>query len=441
MKISKRSFGITIIGLLLGMYLISPTNAANATFSGPAEGPVNKESMPFKIVLDQQFAGNFHVDVSGAGLDYRISVNFDKSSNSQAFTILPTQVGEVRLIANPSGGPRIDRTLTYRVTNGIDPSPSPTPTTTTSPSASPTPTTSSGPEGGSGGSGGASGSGGGGGTGSGNQIEATTTVTSNGDTEEFGEVQYLSLPFVISYDPKIDLTLTFELPGGTRVDLATLYVPKGVTSGPAILSVSLPSPIDRYSDGELDLDIGFRLQSTNQEIETLLRPIQIRMWSRLNSDSVLLIENSSNPVALARLAAMRLDSALENGIFSFKDGTAAILTMKLSRFATPEMLARAKAGISLPKSRRDSLTRNRLIYWVNGNTPSVILDYKKQYAGKQAILELRQYTKFRIKFIELGKVEFDKEGNAWLMLKAPLKKQDFLRVVMNKSILMYHTIH
>ncbi len=449
MKPTLRKTSLGIIGILMGIYLISPTSAADATFAGPEQGPVNTESLPFTLTVDQEFAGNFHIDITGAGLNYRLTLDFDKSANTKTFTIMPPQIGLVTLVANPAGGPKIDRTRTYNVTNGINPSPSPstspsptaspTPTTSSSPTASPTPTTTSGSGSGTSGNTGIGGSG----TNVGSTTTVTTTITSLAEEENTvaGEIRYLQLPFTTDYDPAADLTLTFELPGGTRVDLATLYIPKGATSGPAVVSVSLPSPLERYSDGELDLEINFKLRSNGQLIEIIQQTIQLRLWTGLNTNSVLLVENFDSPIAIANLSELKLKSPMTAGVFGFQDGSASILASQLSRFVTPEMLARAKAAQARPSVTREPISRNRLIYWVKGGEPSVILDYKKRYAGSDVRLELRRYSKYKFKFIELGKLTFDSEGNGWLALDRPLRKKDHLRVILNDSVFMYHTIY
>ena len=100
-------------------------SAVDPTFTGPTQGPINEASTDFTISVDKPFNGNFHVDVSGGGLNEKLTFDFSKDTTSASFTITPSEVGTVTLLANADGGPKIEKALYYNVV-----SPTPTPTAT-----------------------------------------------------------------------------------------------------------------------------------------------------------------------------------------------------------------------------------------------------------------------------------------------------------------------
>ncbi|NCW94620.1 MAG: hypothetical protein EBW79_06530, partial [Actinobacteria bacterium] len=110
-----RVVSMGLVLLLMSSVNLLPSKAADADFSGPSQGPVNTESAPFTITVDRSFNGNFHVDISGGGLDERKVLSFPKNATSTTFTITPTATGTVTLIANPASGPKSDKTLLYNV--------------------------------------------------------------------------------------------------------------------------------------------------------------------------------------------------------------------------------------------------------------------------------------------------------------------------------------
>jgi hypothetical protein len=117
---------LRIVSLGLALLLVSSVNilsskAAGADFTGPSQGPVNTESSVFTVTVDKSFNGNFHIDISGGGLNERKVINFGKDETSATFTITPTLMGMVTLIANPASGPKEDKTLLYNVTGVIEP--------------------------------------------------------------------------------------------------------------------------------------------------------------------------------------------------------------------------------------------------------------------------------------------------------------------------------
>ncbi|MEY2723088.1 MAG: hypothetical protein RIS57_995, partial [Actinomycetota bacterium] len=108
MKLFQRILSVAI-GLTVFLSLNSSQVSANdPIFVGPSQGIVNVESSVFSITFPRDTNGSFHVKIFGGGLDERKSVRRDRDTDTYFFTITPTQIGLVTLIANPDSGPKID---------------------------------------------------------------------------------------------------------------------------------------------------------------------------------------------------------------------------------------------------------------------------------------------------------------------------------------------
>ncbi|NCX75999.1 MAG: hypothetical protein EBX09_02910, partial [Actinobacteria bacterium] len=174
---------------------------------------------------------------------------------------------------------------------------------------------------GSGGTGGTSGTDGiGTSGGAGTTVEAEPNFGSN----------FQKLPFILSYDPSSDLVVTFELPGGSRLDLATIFIPAGATNERATLTISYPLDLSNYLDGDLDLSILLQSQTTGQLIESLLEALELRTWTSTGTPR--LQELNGSILELTNLSEPRLSLDIDAGIFRFTDDSIQVLSKKLSRF-------------------------------------------------------------------------------------------------------------
>ena len=451
----RKSVIITVVGAVAAFLLGFPTQAAQASFTGPSQGIVNSDSAPFTVTVDNEFNGNFHIDVKGGGLNYRVVLAFDRPNETLNFTIRPTQIGVVTLVANPSSGARLDRTLLYNAIASVDPTPTPTPTVSPTPSTSPTPTVSPTPSTsptptvsptpsptntlGGGNGGGATGAGEGNAAGSGSTNSTAGSSGANSETGSSGLSIFRSLPFEFRYDPSQDLTITFELPGGPRVDLATLHIPQGATGGPALLSISAPSPLTKYRDGELDLEITLRLISTGESLTNVREVIDLRIWSPLNQYQILRLESDNNPVSILDLLEPVLGNGTKSGIYTYQDASSLLLTRSLSRFVTPWMLLPQELASDPIRSQRERLTRNRLIYWRQA-VPTVIVDLEKRFANQQVQLQLRKYSRGKVFYTTLAKIELDNNADSLFELAKPLKREDRLRLMVSGKPLVFHNV-
>ncbi|NDD60112.1 MAG: hypothetical protein EB011_02260, partial [Actinobacteria bacterium] len=92
--------------------MLLPTTSSHAVgidLSGPISGAINEKSSEFSLTVDKDFNGQVRVEILGGGLDYVLRVDFNKGDLFRTFTITPTALGSVTLVANPEGGPKIDK--------------------------------------------------------------------------------------------------------------------------------------------------------------------------------------------------------------------------------------------------------------------------------------------------------------------------------------------
>ena len=250
----------------------------------------------------------------------------------------------------------------------------------------------------------------------------------------------MKLPFSLTYDPKSDLVITFELPGGSRLDLATLFFPAGATSERSTLSVSYPFDISRYLDGDLDLSITLRSQITGQLIEKLDEAMELRTWTSTGTPK--LQESDGALLNFAELARPILDSNTDSGIYRFSDDSIQIISKKLSRFSnlnlqlsvTDESTKRAVISSRKPGER------NRLLYGNFASRPFVLVDLKSSFANHSAQLQLRQYVRGGSKYFAVANLNLDSAGNASLELSQPLLKRDRIRIVIDGKKVIYHSV-
>ena len=107
---------------LFGLYFSSSSYAADFTLDGPTSGVINVASEPFVITTGGGFNGNIRVTIEGGGLNTTQAFNFNRSDLSQSFTITPTALGTVTIVARSETGNPQSNTHYYIVG-----SPTPTP--------------------------------------------------------------------------------------------------------------------------------------------------------------------------------------------------------------------------------------------------------------------------------------------------------------------------
>ena len=435
MKLFQRILSVAIGFTVFLSVNSSQVSANDPIFVGPSQGIVNVESSVFSITFPRDTNGSFHVKIFGGGLDERKSVRRDRDTDTYFFTITPTQIGLVTLIANPDSGPKIDKTLLYNV---LTPTPSPTPTPTSSPtsttSPSPTPTsttpTQSTNQSNTGSSSTSSGQG---------SSSSNTNLSGSSNSETETVTLSLNLPFTVIYDPTRDLVITFELPGGSRIDLATLFIPAFTTSSPATLRVSYPLPGSSYVDGDLDLNISLDSLATGLPIRQLNQAIELRTWTETRDPR--LQDEPSLAVSLPLLPRPELTAELDSGFYRYEDGSIQIITKKLSRFSNTSRESSINSGSkrNIKKVIVAAAERNKFFYANFASKPIVIVDLKSAYAGKSAKVQLREYVKGGTRYINLGIVTLNANGDSSLELNKKLLRLDRLRLTVDEKKIIYHT--
>ena len=435
MKLFQRILSVAISFTVFLSVNSSQVSANDPIFVGPSQGIVNVESSVFSITFPRDTNGSFHVKIFGGGLDERKSVRRDRDTDTYFFTITPTQIGLVTLIANPDSGPKIDKTLFYNV---LTPTPSPTPTPTSSPSPttspSPTPTsttpTQSTNQSNTGSSSTSSGQG---------SSSSNTNLSGSSNSETETVTLSLNLPFTVIYDPTRDLVITFELPGGSRIDLATLFIPAFTTSSPATLRVSYPLPGSSYVDGDLDLNISLDSLATGLPIRQLNQAIELRTWTETRDPR--LQDEPSLAVSLPLLPRPELTAELDSGFYRYEDGSIQIITKKLSRFSNTSRESSINSGSkrNIKKVIVAAAERNKFFYANFASKPIVIVDLKRAYAGKSAKVQLREYVKGGTRYINLGIVTLNANGDSSLELNKKLLRLDRLRLIVDEKKIIYHT--
>ena len=435
MKLFQRILSVAISFTVFLSVNSSQVSANDPIFVGPSQGIVNVESSVFSITFPRDTNGSFHVKIFGGGLDERKSVRRDRDTDTYFFTITPTQIGLVTLIANPDSGPKIDKTLFYNVLTPT-PSPTPTPTSSATPTSSPSPTpTSTTPTQSTNQSNTGSSS-----TSSGQSSSSSNTNLSGSSNSETETVTLsLNLPFTVIYDPTRDLVITFELPGGSRIDLATLFIPAFTTSSPATLRVSYPLPGSSYLDGDLDLNISLDSLATGLPIRQLNQAIELRTWTETKDPQ--LQDEPSLAVSLPLLPRPELTAELDSGFYRYEDGSIQIITKKLSRFSNTSRESSIISGSkrNIKKVIVAAAERNKFFYANFASKPIVIVDLKSAYAGKSAKVQLREYVKGGTRYINLGIVTLNANGDSSLELNKKLLRLDRLRLIVDEKKIIYHT--
>ena len=449
MKLFQRILSVAISFTVFLSVNSSQVSANNPIFVGPSQGIVNVESSVFSITFPRDTNGSFHVKIFGGGLDERKSVRRDRDTDTYFFTITPTQIGLVTLIANPDSGPKIDKTLFYNVLTPT-PSPTPTPTSSPSPTTSPSPTPTSSPtsttspsptptsttptqstnQSNTGSSSTSSGQG---------SSSSNTNLSGSSNSETETVTLSLNLPFTVIYDPTRDLVITFELPGGSRIDLATLFIPAFTTSSPATLRVSYPLPGSSYVDGDLDLNISLDSLATGLPIRQLNQAIELRTWTETRDPR--LQDEPSLAVSLPLLPRPELTAELDSGFYRYEDGSIQIITKKLSRFSNTSRESSINSGSkrNIKKVIVAAAERNKFFYANFASKPIVIVDLKRAYAGKSAKVQLREYVKGGTRYINLGIVTLNANGDSSLELNKKLLRLDRLRLIVDEKKIIYHT--
>ncbi|MEY3107961.1 MAG: hypothetical protein RL730_312 [Actinomycetota bacterium] len=444
MKLFQRILSVAISFTVFLSVNSSQVSANDPIFVGPSQGIVNVESSVFSITFPRDTNGSFHVKIFGGGLDERKSVRRDRDTDTYFFTITPTQIGLVTLIANPDSGPKIDKTLFYNVLTPT-PSPTPTPTSSPSPTTSPSPTPTSSPtsttspsptptqstnQSNTGSSSTSSGQG---------SSSSNTNLSGSSNSETETVTLSLNLPFTVIYDPTRDLVITFELPGGSRIDLATLFIPAFTTSSPATLRVSYPLPGSSYVDGDLDLNISLDSLATGLPIRQLNQAIELRTWTETKDPQ--LQDEPSLAVSLPLLPRPELTAELDSGFYRYEDGSIQIITKKLSRFSNTSRESSINSGSkrNIKKVIVAAAERNKFFYANFASKPIVIVDLKRAYAGKSAKVQLREYVKGGTRYINLGIVTLNANGDSSLELNKKLLRLDRLRLIVDEKKIIYHT--
>jgi hypothetical protein len=484
-----------LIGILFLVSLSPVSYAMDATFIGPTSGPINEYSEPFTISTDKDFNGRFRVEVKGGGLDQVLKIDFAKGDVSHSFQIKPTALGPVTLLANPDGGPKIDKQLTYNVVQ-VDPTPTPTPsatstptptsTSTTTPSATPTttntststpsatstptssaspsatttPSTSSSPSPSSNPTSATSPTPS---ANSGSVVVATTSSpqitsglissssttgsgsTSSSTTNPSGEGLQLFFPVAPTskrYDPSEDFDFSFQVMGVNSNVLVTILLPQGATDVPADVFVTCLSTPEEVSAGLISLRIDIRRADNGQTITSLKAPMEIRYWHLYQGQSFQLIEDSGAVTIINRASSAASVQATDPTYFVQGDGTYSVFLRQLS-----EVKAVANAsnpGISSRQRLRAFINspreRNRIYLLQSGANQKLLIDLATQYGKQKAQLEIRRYLPGTLTYTSLITLQLDTQGDATYVVKKPLLIGDRLRVQINGTKIVYVTI-
>ena len=243
--------------------------------------------------------------------------------------------------------------------------------------------------------------------------------------------------------------VTFELPGGTRLDLATLFIPAGATNSPAKLSVSFPLPASSYLDGDIDLDITLKTLLDGGEISLLNEAFELRTWTPTGIPNLRDENESDFPMEL--LNRPELSNGIDSGYYQFQDGSIQIISKRLSRFTSLQNGKRGVIGgqqssssngtrFDRSVSARTVWDRNKMLYAFFNSQPYVLVDLRNAFGGKEAIIQLRRYVPGGTTYINLGKVTLSDSGNATFELKNRLLKSDRLRLLIDGERIVFHNV-
>ncbi|MEY3347505.1 MAG: hypothetical protein RL159_191, partial [Actinomycetota bacterium] len=251
---------------------------------------------------------------------------------------------------------------------------------------------------------------------------------------------FQKLPFILSYDPSSDLVVTFELPGGSRLDLATIFIPAGATNERATLTVSYPLDLSNYLDGDLDLSILLQSQTTGQLIESLLEALELRTWTSTGTPR--LQELNGSILELTNLSEPRLSLDIDAGIFRFTDDSIQVISKKLSRFTNLNLDLISSQGVKKRAviSTRKPAERNRLLYGEFASKPFVLVDLKSTFGNQLVQLQLHKYVRGGNTYLNLAELKLDEFGNASHELNEPLRKRDRIRVLIDGTKVIYHSV-
>ena len=393
--------------------MLLPTPSSHAVgidLSGPISGAINEKSSEFSLTVDKDFNGQVRVEILGGGLDYVLRVDFNKGDLFRTFTITPTALGSVTLVANPEGGPKIDKTWIYTVGT---PTPTPTPTTTGTPT--PTPTASLIPS----------------------SVSTSQTQGGSGVATLF----YPLAPTSAIYDPQQDLTFSFLVAGINENILVTVFIPEGATDSKANVFVESLSTPAEVSAGQISVRLNMFLLDTNTSIATLKIPMEIRFWTPYKGFSYLLIEETGTFQAIESIGAADISKAPTLGLKVNVDSTYSIFSTFLSDFVTTNELG--SSGVINKKLKvaiNAAAQRNRIYYLNSLPKNKVFIDFATKFASKSATLEIRRYNGSRLGYSQLVKLVLDEQGDGTYVTSKPLLKGDRLRVLINGSAIKYATV-
>ena len=256
------------------------------------------------------------------------------------------------------------------------------------------------------------------------------------------------MPFTFNYDPKADFVVTFELPGGTRLDLATLFIPAGATDFPAKLSVSFPLPATSYADGDMDLNVTLTGSSNGSRISILNQAMELRTWTPTGIPN--LRDETNNDFPMQILVKPELVDGVDSGYYQFLDGAIQIVSKRLSLFTTLKSGGNgvtsgnsddaSKTPSSRINSTRKAWDRNALLYAYFNSQPYVLVDLRNAFAGQEATIQLRRYIRGGTTYINLGRVTLSESGNATYELQSKLLKRDRLRLLVDGQKIVFHNV-
>ncbi|MEY3008532.1 MAG: hypothetical protein RL464_197 [Actinomycetota bacterium] len=230
------------------------------------------------------------------------------------------------------------------------------------------------------------------------------------------------------------------MPGGSRLDLATIFIPAGTTNERATLTVSYPLDPFNYLDGDLDLSILLQSQSTGQLIESLIEALELRTWTPTGTPR--LQELDGTILELSNLSEPRLISGVDAGLYRFADSSIQVISKKLSRFTNLNLDLINSQGLNKRAviSIRKPGERNRLLYGSFDSKPFVLVDLKSTFGNQFAQLQLHKYIRGGNTYLDLAQLKLDEFGNASLELNQPLRKRDRIRVLIDGTKIIYHSV-